>query len=250
MARPRPRGDPRPTHSSPVRCGVLVTYREKALFFALREVGVKESPAGSNRGPRVDQYQKADGLKNPDVGYPWCASFINWCFVQAGRPLDELGRSASVGNLLSAARKRGWAHTDRPQRGDLVCFDWGDNVPFDRDWPDHIGFVVSAIEWPTFQTVEGNTSITSNSNGGEVMRRTRHRRNVEAFIRIPGELPPVYEWVLRANGRDIHKARTAGGLVVKMAAHPWAMGSAFAKSLSDRKLTTGIAANIIKRRKP
>ncbi len=40
---------------------------------ALAEVGVREI-GNTNRGRRVDEYQKADLL--PGVGYPWCASFL------------------------------------------------------------------------------------------------------------------------------------------------------------------------------
>lgn len=165
----------------------VMLYRTDALRIAVKQVGVKEQPAGSNRGPMVDKYQDADGLTNPNYGYPWCASFVNWCFLRADRPLRELALSASVGNLLAEARKRGWAHNGTPRPGDLVCFDWNTlNGPGHGDWPDHIGFVRRVIDANTYECVEGNTAVGDDSNGGQVMVRTRKRSMVEGFIRVPG----------------------------------------------------------------
>lgn len=177
-----------------------MTYRELALRKAITQLGVKESPAGSNRGPMVDKYQEADSLTSPDHGYAWCASFVNWCFKVVGRPLTELGRSASVGSLLSNARKRGWVH-NTPMRGDLICFDWNTlDGPGHGDWPDHIGFV-ERVSGSTLTTIEGNTSLGNDSNGGQVMRRTRDISMAEAFIRVPGK--PLVRYEIRTKNGDV-----------------------------------------------
>ena len=47
----------------------------KVLQIAADEVGARESPRGSNRGPRVDNYVKATGL-NPAGKHPWCMCFV------------------------------------------------------------------------------------------------------------------------------------------------------------------------------
>jgi hypothetical protein len=70
-----------------------------ALALARSQVGVRESPAGSNRGPEVDAYLRTVGL-NPAAGsYAWCAAFVYWCFNEAarsaGRP-NPLPRTAGV----------------------------------------------------------------------------------------------------------------------------------------------------------
>jgi hypothetical protein len=65
----------------------------------------------------------------------------------------------------------GLSITNAPEPGDLVCYDWEGNGEF-----DHIGIFEGWVEGSNkkkFTAIEGNTSIESNSNGGEVMRRTR-----------------------------------------------------------------------------
>jgi hypothetical protein len=73
------------------------------------------------------------------------------------------------------------AITTNPQPGDLVCFDWeGNGVA------DHIGLYEKDLPGSEFQTIEGNTSVGNNSNGGEVMRRKRNRSQVQAFVHVGG----------------------------------------------------------------
>src|SRR5262245_53770132 len=61
---------------------------QEAIKVGLGEVGVKEEPPGSNRGPQVDEYLKASGNANPPgkkEGNQWCLSFVYWCFDQAAK---------------------------------------------------------------------------------------------------------------------------------------------------------------------
>jgi cell wall-associated NlpC family hydrolase len=66
---------------------------------------------------------------------------------------------------------------DAPQPGDLAIFDW------DGGLPDHVGIVIGA-HGNTLRTVEGNTGIGNNSDGGEVMRRERRLEQVAGFGRL------------------------------------------------------------------
>ena len=159
-----------------------MTVREKALRKAIPELGVHEEPPGSNSGPRVRQYQAATNLGG--TGWPWCMAFVCWCYKQAGHPLPY--PTASVGAFLNWAGGVGDI-VRRPFRGDLVCY------RFDADnWPDHVGIVerVLAVRWRGrefvgwVRTIEGNTSLTSNDNGGKVMRRTRWHRRC-SYVRVP-----------------------------------------------------------------
>lgn len=189
-----------------------MSFNTKVLKIARAELGVKEVPANSNRGPRVDQYEQADSLTNPNYGYSWCASFVNWVLAKAERPLDELGRSASVGNLLALARKEGWA-TNQLKTGDdyvlLACYDWNTLTgPGKGDWPDHIGIVEKIVSPSSFKAIEGNTAIGNDSNGGEVMERDRTLAMVESFIRVPSSNPtkknkPRVQYVV-GKGKDAH----------------------------------------------
>lgn len=151
--------------------------REAAFTRAVGQVGVKEKPANSNRVKFTEWY---------GVVGPWCAMFVTWCYVQAGSKatFKKGTRYAYVPymNLDAASGRNGLRKIDKREvsKGDLVTFQ------FDQDAnPDHVGLF---HEWinknaGTFRTIEGNTSVTSNDNGGEVMRRERNMGLVSMFIR-------------------------------------------------------------------
>ena len=136
-----------------------------ALDAARGELGNTESPAGSNR----TKYGRWMGLD----GQPWCMSFVQWCFAQAGQALPC--RTDSCSALLR------WYRANQPERvvrdplpGDIVIYRFG-----------HTGIVESAAGG-SITAIEGNTSPGSSGsqdNGGGVFRRTRSRSTAEAYIR-------------------------------------------------------------------
>jgi hypothetical protein len=151
-----------------------------AVVIAGRELGVKEEPAGSNSGPRVREYQNST---NPGVtGFPWCASFVTWCLRQAGWKVT-FAQMAYVPAWVAAAHSGKYPFYVIPasevDEGDIACYDWNhDRVA------DHIGFVLTKVVSGAFKAREGNTSVSSNSNGGEVMDRDRTLADVQCFIRL------------------------------------------------------------------
>lgn len=148
------------------------------MEIAYGERGVHEI-GYTNRGKKVSEYQRADNL--PGVGYAWCMAFVQWCYKQAGRPLPNL--TPSVGFFLSYARAIGWV-VQKPQKGDLVCFNFDAN-----NWPDHVGFVLSASVPGFIRTIEGNTSPDaggSQADGGGVYARWRRKSKRNAYVRVPG----------------------------------------------------------------
>jgi len=142
----------------------------RALAEALRHVGVRESPPGSNR-TMFGRWFGADGV-------PWCAIFASYCFdVGAGVVLCRGWHGAGVGSrgvayvpTLAAWLKATGRSVAAPQPGDLVIFDW------DGGLPDHAGLVVRALADGRIETVEGNS-------GDEVRRQTRPREHVLLFGR-------------------------------------------------------------------
>lgn len=153
-----------------------VALRQLALEAAVGELGVKESPAESNQVKYTDWY----GM----VG-PWCAMFCTWAYLTEGdSPSFVRGsRYAYVPYIVSDARggRYGLAVTSSPLPGDLVCYDWQRNGEH-----DHVGLFEQWQDGQTvFSAIEGNTSTSNDSNGGEVMRRSR---NVNAqgtvFVRV------------------------------------------------------------------
>ena len=147
------------------------------LAVAAGELGVREQPANSNRVKYNDWYY---GREVSGSGYPWCMAFVQWCFAHAGAPLPF--KTASCGALLHWYREnQPECIVANPQPGDIAIFDF----PGGAD-TDHTGIVESVGE-STVTTIDGNTGTTSDANGGAVMRRTRNRSSVRAYIR-PREL--------------------------------------------------------------
>ena len=66
-----------------------------------------------------------------------------------------------------------------PLPGDIVFFKYKTN----NRRTNHVGLVVSVNSENDFGTIEGNTSLNSNDNGGSVMLRKRTKQNVVAFAR-------------------------------------------------------------------
>lgn len=146
--------------------------RQQILHTAASQHGVTESPAASNNNPYGAWY----GMN----GVPWCAMFVSWVFDQAGHPLGPIDSPKGYHYCPSAYNffKRNNQLTSNPQPADIVLFDWnGDGVC------DHTGIFLKWItHGETFQSWEGNTSVNSNSNGGQVMLRTRSVTVVKAFV--------------------------------------------------------------------
>lgn len=130
------------------------------LAVARGELGYKESPAGSNR----TKYGARFGLN----GQPWCMLFIQWVFTQAGAESLLAARTASCGAFMRAAKAAGQWVTGGYQPGDIVIMDF----PGNKVKTDHCGLVVTALT-DGVRTIEGNTGVGNDSNGGEVMERTR-----------------------------------------------------------------------------
>lgn len=157
------------------------SVRERAVSVAVTQIGVKEQPADSNDGPKVREYQATTGAYRA----PWCASFVTWCFKQAGKRLDGFN-TAYVPSWRDAARagRNGLTVVSKADAGpgDCALFDWGGDGT-----PDHIGFLTSPVDASgAFHTIEGNTSFGNDSNGGEVMRRDRNAAQVLVFVRVVG----------------------------------------------------------------
>ena len=143
---------------------------------ALRHVGVRESPPGSNR-TMFGRWYGADGV-------PWCAIFVSYAFdVGAGTVLCRGWHGAGVGPrgvayvpTLAAWLRATGREVEHPQPGDLAVFDW------DGGLPDHVGIVIRPHAGG-IDTVEGNTAVGNDSDGGEVMRRKRPLAHVALFGR-------------------------------------------------------------------
>ena len=155
------------------------TTANKILELARAELGVKEAPAGSNKVKYNESYW---GRPVSGDGYAWCAAFVWWLFKMAGAPelYFDGCKTAYVPTLMAWAGRRGLL-VDKPQPGDLICFDFNAN-----NKADHIG-ICEGWDGQYVTTIDGNTGTTNEANGGCVMRRRRHKKYILAVIR------PKYE---------------------------------------------------------
>jgi hypothetical protein len=153
----------------------------KVIEVALTEVGYVEEPENITK---FGKFTKADGL-------PWCGSFVNWCFNEAGVKLPSMVSTAMGAHKLKEVSR---FHNDKALLGDLAFMDF----PHDGiDRISHIGIVVK-VGTNTVLTIEGNTSGGGDQrNGGMVMikRRTIGKEIVgfgrPKFVAYAGPYPEV-----------------------------------------------------------
>lgn len=151
---------------------------KKVMDTAARYIGVKESPPDSNNVVfNTDYYGRAVS----GSWYPWCCAFV-W----------DVFRIAGASNLFYNGKKTAycpevvnWGKASgltvpisAGQYGDIVLFDWERNGV-----ADHIGFIEKRRSDGSYQTIEGNTAVGNDSNGGEVMRRVRSQSTICCIIR-------------------------------------------------------------------
>ena len=144
----------------------------------MKYVGVAENPPQSNH----QQFGVWYGFDR----VPWCAEFVSYCYVTAGSKAFVRGHNYSYVPYMANDASRGLNHLTiahpGPVAGDPITFDW------DKDGvPDHTGLFVKWLDadHTKFASIEGNTSGTNNSNGGQVMyREDRYTSEVHSFIHV------------------------------------------------------------------
>lgn len=143
----------------------------KIIEVARKEIGYTEMPANSNE----TKFGKWFGLD----GVAWCGIFVSWCYHTAGYPLGDIGFVKGFAGCQTAVnhfRKTGEI-TNNPQPGDIVFFDWNLDGRY-----DHTAIFVRQINEDYFETIEGNTSLVNQSNGGQVMLRKRKYSEGVVFV--------------------------------------------------------------------
>lgn len=144
------------------------------IKIARAELGVKESPANSNKVKYTTSY---------GVITAWCVIFLWWCFKQAGasKLFYDGKKCASCSQLRNWARPKNQWVTKNYKVGDLIMFNFSGGTA-----PQHIG-ICTKVTGSTITTIDGNTGTGNEANGGKVMERTRNIRYVVGAFR------PKYE---------------------------------------------------------
>lgn len=142
-----------------------MTEAESLLAKARGEIGTKEIPANSNNVKYNTAYYNRE-VNGSD--YLWCCVFIWWLFSECG--LSTLyyggGKTASCTTLMNYYKGKG-QFSKTPKVGSLVFYNWGSG-----SIAKHIG-IVTEVGDGYIKAIEGNTGVGDDSNGGEVMERTR-----------------------------------------------------------------------------
>ena len=146
------------------------------LDIARRQIGTRESPPNSNNVRYNTWYY---GREVSGAAYPWCMVFVQWVFDQSCVKLPV--RTASCGALMRAAQAAGCWVTKGYQPGDVVIYDFPGGAA-----TDHCG-IVEAVDGTYISAIEGNTSSSSDADGGAVERRARK------FSQIVGAVRPSYD---------------------------------------------------------
>lgn len=146
--------------------GSFDTVRLGALARAQQFLGYRESPPGTNGNMFGAWY---------GINYePWCLIFVSYCYEtgsDGGSPSFAAGmRYSYVPTIVDDARagRNGLSVTQDPMPGDVVAYDWHRNGLY-----DHAGIFQKWLTQDRFYAVEGNTSVSNDSNGGQVMQRER-----------------------------------------------------------------------------
>jgi Putative peptidoglycan binding domain/CHAP domain len=151
------------------------------LRAAVGEIGCTEQPPGSNRGPRVDAYTA------PDLGVPWCAAFLSWCYRKApsGSPF---------GRILSAWGMSRWGETKnrvlpsgaRPAPGDIGIILRAPDASGERH--GHVALIAGEPWEGRVSTVEGNAQ-------NAVRGRIRDVADFHFIVRPVGVMPTANRFV-------------------------------------------------------
>ena len=157
-----------------------------AALYGKTYLGLTESPPNSNN--------TIFGKWFGENGVAWCNIFLSYCFMQScGIELcqDFSGAGVKTGKgcayvpttLAWLKAKSLLVDPVTLSPGDIVIHSW------DHKTAEHISLACGIAEGGIFPSIEGNTSIASDTNGGEVLLRSRSMAYVYAVGRIPPTTP-------------------------------------------------------------
>lgn len=150
---------------------------------AMKEIGVVESPPNSNKVKYNTWYY---GREVSGKEYPWCMVFCQWVFDKVGVKVPI--RTASCTAMRTAAKQNNCFVNNRHLKpGDLVLFNFknpGSTIA------THCG-IIRTVSGIKMEVIEGNTSVSNDTNGGSVMLRNR------TIYQSVGAFRPIFD-----NGED------------------------------------------------
>lgn len=140
-------------------------------------LGTAESPKNSNNVIFNTWYY---GREVNGSTYPWCCAFVAYIFYKCNASSLFYGgkKTAYCPTVENYYKSIGMYYGKAEGKaGDLCLMDFG------KDRASHIGIVEKKNADGSYTVIEGNTSTSSNDNGGNVMRRIRKTNVIRGFAR-------------------------------------------------------------------
>lgn len=139
------------------------------------DMGVREKPRNSNKGPEVSEYLVRAGVW---PGLAWCVAYVYWCFDEAakqlGRPNPMVRTAGVLNHWTRCVAEKGAKRISKSEAtanpalvlpGMVFVMDHGGGL-------GHSG-LVERVEGGLIHTLEGNTDASKTREGGGVYRLTR-----------------------------------------------------------------------------
>lgn len=152
---------------------------KRVIEVATSQIGVREKPPNSNRGPEVDRYLRTVGLNPGDGNFAWCVAFVYFCFDQAATQLNvqnPMIKTAGVLDHWNRAGRQGiprvlaanaQANPALIKPGHIFALAVGSKGQ------GHAGLVSEVLSDGRFKTIEGNSNDGGSREGVGVFARTR-----------------------------------------------------------------------------
>jgi hypothetical protein len=144
------------------------------------DIGLEELPIGSNHGPDLQKFFKADDLDidGKTDGYPWCAAAVSF-WTQEFLKKNNIAsvkppRIAAVRLFEEWAKKNSLPISNTPKKNSIVVFNFS-----------HIGVVEGVDDYGNVVCIEGNTNDDGSREGYEVCRKHRNPDSCKFFIHLP-----------------------------------------------------------------
>lgn len=168
-----------------------IQHLQDLVALAQSQLGVAESPKGSNRGEALEKYFAADDYKpgKTDDGYPWCAAFICWLLQEWMKAGAKTRFRFTAPRTPSAFGLIDWAHSQRAVQvitahdiqakryrvapGDIVVWNFS-----------HVSLCEVPQAGMYVTTIDGNTDKAGGREGYEVARKTRPVSKIRAVLRL------------------------------------------------------------------
>lgn len=160
-----------------------MTTAAKVIAYARGDLGMRESPPGSNLVPITREFGRIPGYPGGGYGYPWCAAATSvWCRRAGLVPGKDYPHTASTIAQYDWAKANGRWHTT-PKPGDLVLYSTNGT----SGGIYHVE-LVEAVSAGSITTIGGNTSgsagdIQGNGNGCYRKTISRGNRRIFGYVR-------------------------------------------------------------------